>query len=315
MKLHRTLLFLLLSIIASTTQGSTMLYWADASDSTIKRSDLNGSNTTTLVATDAETIAIDSTHGTIYWAHPATNKIQRANLADGSNVEDIYFGGRNIRELGIDASGGHLYWVEQGGEKIRRANLDGSDVVDVVTGIDEPYGIDLDVPGGKIYWTSGTTPGGIDRIQRANLNGSVVEDLLLTGGVAVHGIAIDLLNDKMYVPVDYWTAPFANIQRANLDGTGGQTLLSSIGSSAADWRSIALDVPGGKVYFQEQHTGGGILRMNLDGTDVERIISTGMPRGIALADPNSVPEPTSLALWSGLGAMGLIAARRRKRTA
>ena len=32
-------------------------------------------------------------------------------------------------------------------------------------------------------------------------------------------------------------------------------------------------------------------------------------------DPSPVPEPTTLVLWSGLGVMGLIAARRRKRTA
>ena len=29
----------------------------------------------------------------------------------------------------------------------------------------------------------------------------------------------------------------------------------------------------------------------------------------------AVPEPTTLAIWSALGALGMIAARRRKRTA
>jgi len=32
-------------------------------------------------------------------------------------------------------------------------------------------------------------------------------------------------------------------------------------------------------------------------------------------EATAVPEPTSLALWAGLGIMGLFAARRRKRTA
>ena len=38
--------------------------------------------------------------------------------------------------------------------KIRRADLDGSNVRDIVTGLDQIASLALDVAGGKIYWTS-----------------------------------------------------------------------------------------------------------------------------------------------------------------
>ena len=56
---------------------------------------------------------------------------------------------------------------------------------------------------------------GIDKIQRVNLNGTGLEDLVSTGLIAPRGIAVDVAGGKMY-----WTdAGSSKIQRANLDGT------------------------------------------------------------------------------------------------
>ena len=56
-----------------------------------------------------------------------------------------------------------------------------------------PWGIALDVAGGKMYWTDA----GSDKIQRANLDGSGVEDLIITyssgpvkGGGQRYGLAL-----------------------------------------------------------------------------------------------------------------------------
>ena len=75
------------------------------------------------------------------------------------------------------------------------------------------YGIALDVAGNKMYWTNWT---GTPRIQRANLDGSGVEDLVATGPHPL-GIALDVAGGKIY-----WGDNVAQtIQRANLDGIGG----------------------------------------------------------------------------------------------
>jgi len=67
--------------------------------------------------------------------------------------------------------------------------LDGSQAEDVVTGLDDPGSLALDVAAGKLYWADW------DRytIQRANLDGSQVEDVVTraTGGLRVpEGLAL-----------------------------------------------------------------------------------------------------------------------------
>ena len=46
-----------------------------------------------------------------------------------------------------------LYWANSKTGKILRANLDGSEVEDVISGLNTPWDIALDPDGGKIYWT------------------------------------------------------------------------------------------------------------------------------------------------------------------
>ncbi|MFC1979492.1 hypothetical protein ACFLVS_01255 [Chloroflexota bacterium] len=58
----------------------------------------------------------------------------------------------------------------------------------VTTGLTTPFGIALDIAGGKMYWTDA----GTQKIQRSNLNGSGVEDLVTTGLGDPFGISLDL---------------------------------------------------------------------------------------------------------------------------
>jgi len=76
-------------------------------------------------------------------------------------------------------------------------------------------------PYGKIYWTDFDG----HQIQRANLDGSSMQDLVTTGLSRPTGIALNVAAGKMY-----WTDQGAGkIQRANLDGSGVQTLVSGLG--------------------------------------------------------------------------------------
>ena len=157
-----------------------------------------------------------------------------------------------------------------GAGAIQCANLGGSEVEDLITGLGNLYGIALDVPGGKMYWTNVSA----GAIQRANLDGSEMEDLI-TGLNEPDGIAVDVVNGKVYW-VDLGSGA---IQRANLDGSAVEDLITGLGSPYG----IALDVPGGKMYW----TGAGaIQRANLDGSEMEDLITgLGNPYDIALDVP------------------------------
>ena len=124
----------------------------------------------------------------------------------------------------------------------------------------------------KMYWTDE----GTDKIQRSNLDGSGVEDLVTTGLEAPESIALDVSGGKMY-----WTEQGTDkIQRSNLDGSGVEDLVTT-GLDRPD--GIALDVSGGKMYWTDWGT-DKIQRSNLDGSGVEDLISglVASPVGIAL---------------------------------
>ncbi len=117
-----------------------------------------------------------------------------------------------------------------------------------------------------IFWTDF----GTDKIQRANLNGSDVQDLVTQGLNSPSGIALDVAGGKMY-----WTNWRTDkIQRANLDGSDVQDLVTQ---GLAGPRGIALDVAGGKMYWTDstnnRYGTDKIQRANLDGSDVQDLVT------------------------------------------
>ena len=125
----------------------------------------------------------------------------------------------------------------------------------------------------KMYW--------VDRwkakVQRANLDGSQVEDLVTTGLREPTDLALDLTAAKIY-----WSDRLTGkIQRANLDGSRVEDLVTG---RTGIW-SLALDVFAGKIYWASSSwRRPGILRANLDGSQVEELVTTGFrtPKGLAL---------------------------------
>ena len=76
--------------------------------------------------------------------------------------------------------------------------LDSSQIKTLVTLPGRPIGISLDIPGGKIYWTTqgmGPTQE-TGAIQRANLDGSPPENLV-TGLKSPNGIALYAMTEEM----------------------------------------------------------------------------------------------------------------------
>ena len=125
----------------------------------------------------------------------------------------------------------------------------------------------------KIYWTDN----GTDKIQRSNLDGSNIEDLVMRPTLnAPVGIALDISGGKMY-----WVDETKDkIQRSDLDGSNIQDLITT----GLDLPTgIALDILGGKMYWVDRGT-DKIQRANLDGSNVEDLVTTGLaaPAGIAL---------------------------------
>ena len=119
---------------------------------------------------------------------------------------------------------------------------------------------------GKIYWTE------LDKIRRANLDGSNVEDII-TGLKGTIDIDLDLHNRKMY-----WIGnAYSRIYRANLDGSDvetiidGEELIVDRNKHAFSPMNITLDSLNGKIYWGNKTVRWGISRADYDGFNIEDI--------------------------------------------
>ena len=193
----------------------------------------------------------------IYWTNRGENGLQRGNF-DGSDSVDIYTGGF-VTGVALDRTGGKVYWSTT--DTIKRANRDGGDTEEIVVGLSESYDIAVDTTGGKIYWSDL----GSAKIQRANLDGTGVEDLVTGLDGRPFGVALDVTAGKIY-----WGGEGTYIQRANLDGTGVEDIVTEFTPS-----DVALDLTRGKMYWTDSGT-SKIQRANLDGTGIEDIVTTGL---------------------------------------
>ncbi len=231
----------------------------------------------------------------LYWTDYTAGTIQRAD-PDGTDVTTVVtITGSNPSGIALDLENRKVYWADAGGHKIKRADLDGSGVETLIMGLSGPSGIALDVAGGKMYWaeTSGR------KIQRANLDGIGGAEDLTNADMELSfpaGIALDVVGGKMY-----WTDQGSDkIQRANLDGSGVETLVTLESVSADALLTpvrIALDLWGRKMYWTDQGASETpnsvkIQYANLDGSDVETLVNTGLvePFGIALGPPDEAGE-------------------------
>lgn len=208
------------------------VYWNDQGTKKIQRSSLDGSTVEDLPITVdlVRGMAVDAIHRKLYWVDDGVNanRIQRSNL-DGTTVEDVYVYPSNvdIRMIAVDPYHAKIYWT--GEKQIWRANLDGSGARPIVQGLQSQSGIGVEPVEGKVYWADYVA----HKIQRANLDGSNVEDLVDTGLLSPWALAIDSVDR-----VIYWSDSERNvIQRLILDSGEVETVLSGL---ADGLRSLAL---------------------------------------------------------------------------
>jgi DNA-binding beta-propeller fold protein YncE len=182
--------------------------------------------------------------------------------------------------LGFTASAGAapFYWTDPGSfavgtDLVRRANSDGSGMQTILSGLEEPRGMALDLSRGKLYVVE---PGAL-AIKRTNLDGTELVTFAPTHDGAAD-VAVDTTHGKAY-----WTdsdsqqiaigALGGQVMAANVDGSGVQVIAGGMIHPGG----IAVDEAHGKVYWTELaghfDGNGSIQRSNLDGSNLETILS------------------------------------------
>ncbi|XP_067144345.1 low-density lipoprotein receptor-related protein 4-like [Centruroides vittatus] len=159
---------------------------------------------------------------------------------------------------------------------IRRISLDVSYLADVVLPIknlDNVIALDVDSVEEKIYWSDN----GLDKIQRSNLDGTHVEDIVIHGLDTVDGLAVDFHGRKIY-----WTDSGHNsIEVCELNGKFQKVL---IWENLDSPRAITLIYQMGYMYWTDWGNIPRIERADMDGHNRIVIIkeNLGWPNGLTV---------------------------------
>lgn len=174
-----------------------------------------------------------------------------------------------------DPTASHLYWTSTGASRTLSCialetppPAGGTILVDPLA---QPRDVAVDLAHGRIYWADP----GAGRIQRADLDGANVEDVL-TGLPNPRSLALDPEADVLY-----WTDPWdGTVSRAGLDGSDPAALVTGLVLPFG----LAIDRAAGKLYWTQAGT-GVIQASALDGSGVADVLTgLGGPRYLAL-DP------------------------------
>jgi DNA-binding beta-propeller fold protein YncE len=241
------------------------IYWTNmgnvsANDGTIERSDLDGSNLTTIVPKAGtwtpKQLKLDAKHGKLYWSDREGMRIMRANL-DGSNIETLVetaqgdAARKDARNwcvgIALDVDGGKVYWTQKGSGgngRIFRANLEipkgedalhRSDIEVLFDSLPEPIDMDLDLAHRVMYWTDRGDPPRGNTVSRAPMDPHKGDQEILVSGLKEGiGIALDLQGGRMY-----YTDLGGFVYSARLDGSDSKVLLSGQGSlTGITWANL-----------------------------------------------------------------------------
>ena len=227
------------------------VYWTDGANIMLGHPEREEIEPFITGLTNSQALALDVAGSKIYWSDIGTGKIQRANLDDGTGIEDVVAVTTSAFEL--DPEGDKIYWVGNGA--IKRANLDGTEIETIV----KPAGGDfsLDLVHDKLYWLSSNT------IMVANLDGTDIERFEIQGANQPSNIVFDRARNKMY-----WDDAGTR-KRSNLDGSDLELVLTPEGVPFVNGR-MAVDGLNGKLVWAES---GKFRRANPDGTEIEDLFA------------------------------------------
>ena len=226
---------------------------------------------------DIRGLAIDPINQRIYWTRFEDGSLWFSTL-EGKGPTKLISSLNGPIGVALDFENDHLYWSTDRDypRTLQRSNTQDLDIQTLLSGrfLNRPSAIAISSQGSKIYWTESVS----GRIRRASLDGSEVEDLILSGHGEVDesdampfeswGLAVD--EDTSHL---YWSESVsAKIQRSKIDGSEQVDIITA-DEGLVFPAAIAIDDQRSKIYWSDLAT-EEIRRANLDGSKIETLHSS-----------------------------------------
>ncbi|XP_070174699.1 uncharacterized protein [Littorina saxatilis] len=199
--------------------------------------DTNTNHKIQMSSTPYNPIAIDydPVKETIYWTEVNRDfhAIRSAGL-DGTGVQTVYDGGQNasLEGLAVDPLSRLIFYTDAVNDVIAMLTMStGAKKTVVSSNLDRPRAIVLDTVNGVMFWTDWGT---VEKIERANYDGSERRTLVSLGLSITNALALDVANNRIY-----WAdAGTSKVEFSDLYGNGRTVLLQ--GRSTLFFFGLAL---------------------------------------------------------------------------
>jgi len=252
-------------------------YWVESSvltwDNLVIQVDLNtGSKSTFFFSPNNQfafaEIAVDPIRNKVYYEDGPNSSMFEIDVNNSINPYTQHVLQNSIsNNMLVNPMTGHVWWRNNDHlvNFIKTVNGNSFSTEEITYAheptIASPEGIAFDKINQKLYWVDKR----IGKIQRSNIDGTEIEDLITSRFNFPRALAIDVEGDKMY-----WTDRELNgVFRANLDGTNREFLVEGFHTEG-----LALDLKEGKMYYTVQGA-VGIWKANLDGSNPELVFRVG----------------------------------------
>lgn len=303
-----------------TSEAPPKVYWTEnvgggGGDDEIHRIGLDGSDFEVPYSGFSDEISgieIDEANNYVYWTDAAKAEVIRGVIGEGglsTNEKLIDFNpssAAGLFDIALDVPNNTIYYTHGNAEtgftnKISKADVSAPDpnttVVEIIdTGLEEPFGIDLDLANGKIYYiTNRVTTGTSRQLYRADLDGGNVELIYQTGSPDVEhfrDVKIDPVNELVYWTSGEEDTPLGTIFYNDINEAAPFASPSSFTFGGEPW-GLDLDLFNNKIYWVCRGASDGavppaIMQSDLDGSNIINLFNiTVFPSGFPPAPPGS----------------------------
>lgn len=296
------------------------VYWSEnvgavSNDDEIHRIGIDGSDFEVPYSGFSDEISgleIDEINNYMYWTDAAQAEIFRGLIGETSfstNEKLIDFNpssAAGLFDIALDIPNNTIYYTHGNAEsgftnKISKADISAPDpnttVVEIIdTGLEEPFGIDLDLANGKIYYiTNRVTTGTSRQLYRADLDGGNVEMVYSTGSPDIEhfrDVKIDPVNELVYWTSGEEDTPLGTIFYNDINEAAPFASPTSFTFGGEPW-GLDLDLFNNKIYWVCRGASDGavppaIMQSDLDGSNIINLFNiTVFPSGFPPAPPGS----------------------------
>ena len=200
-------------------------------------------------------------YNTMYFIENGNKAIKKISLEPGAAAEMVAnITGKAGVGIAYDSVNAKIYFSDftnSNNGRIFRMDTTGTNMEELVAGIDDPYSIVLNLAGGKMYWADDA-----GNVGRANLDGTGLErEFIHVADGQLRGIAYSPKKDIIY----FYEVNNEDLYAAKSDGTGVSKIISG-----AYGYCILVDDVNGKLYYEDRNI-PAIMQANTDGSGSVKI--------------------------------------------